>query len=490
MSDDATEWIPAIAKGRKTVVNSADAMLSYPTALIECMSETGGRGARSELTAVLAALDAHLQQDWSAASAEDLHAELTALEQAQRRIRATQARVLAAARRSGAAREMGFVNDRQMLTGGLGLAPGDARGRLDDSGIADTPRMDATAEGKLSAGQLRIINAALAALPDDYDDEVRHQLESELIAAATELATTRQLQERAQRLLDKLDPDRTERGADERARRRSVSCTGQGMDLMSRASMTMDPQLAALMREVHARWGQPGRLWPDSETPDTRTDGQRMHDAMVHALGLALSGDANRAGAPAAIVIRMDLDQLAALSGCGETDGGIRVPVAQALDMARDNHWFLALCDQEMDLKLFRSRRTASRYQRLALFAAYGGCTHPDCDQDARHSQAHHAGRPWAAGGQTNIDELALASGDCHAMIHDKGWRTIPDRSAPQGVRWIPPAGTYRGAAPPRPPKPGPPPLAPLRAPTLPFALLLDLDRAIAERCGSRSEAA
>ena len=37
----------------------------------------------------------------------------------------------------------------------------------------------------------------------------------------------------------------------------------------------MDPQLAALMREVHARWGQPGRLWPDSETPDTRTDGQR-----------------------------------------------------------------------------------------------------------------------------------------------------------------------------------------------------------------------
>lgn len=444
------------------------------------MSEMGWQKASGEMTVVVAALDAHLQVDWSAVSSEELHAELAALEQAQRRIRATQARVLAAARKSGAAREMGFINERQMLTSGFGLAPGDARARLDDSGIADTARMEATARGRLSAGQLKIINTALAALPDDYDDEVRHRLEAELIAAAAELATTRQLQERAHRLLDKLDPGRTERGADERARRRSVSVSGQGLDLMARASMTMDPQLAALMREVHARWGQPGRLWPDTETPDTRTDGQRMHDAMVHALGLALSGDASRSGTSAAIVIRMDLAQLVTLSGCGETDGGVRVPVPQALDMARDNHWFLALCDQEMDLKLYRSRRTASSYQRIALFAAYGGCTHPDCDQDARHSQAHHAGRPWASGGQTNIDELALASADCHAMIHDKGWRTVPDRSAPQGVRWIPPAGTDRNAEPP-PAKPGPPPLTPLDTPILPFALLHDLDHAMAE---------
>src|SRR5690606_17792876 len=149
-------------------------------------------------------------------------------------------------------------------------------------------------------------------------------------------------------------------------------------------------------------------------------------------------------------------------------------------EMARDNHWLLALVDKEVALKLYRTRRTASRYQRLALFAAYGGCTHPECDQDARHSQAPHAGSPWAAGGQTTIGALAPASGDCQAMIHDKGGRTIPDRTAPQGVRWFPPDGTDRGAAPP-PPKPGPPPLTPLEAPMLPFALLHDLDRAISE---------
>ncbi|KAA0918860.1 HNH endonuclease signature motif containing protein [Dietzia sp. ANT_WB102] len=445
--------------------------------------------ASSEATTVLSALDAHLQQDWTRASAAELHAELVALEQAQRRIRATQARVIAAARTTSTARQMGFVNERQMLTGGLGLAPGDARGRLDDSAIADTARMRATAEGTLSAGHLRVINVALAALPDDYDDEGRAHLEAQLIALAADQCTTRRLHEHAHRLLDAADPGRAERGAEERARRRSVTCSGQGLNLMARASMTMDPELAALMREVHARWGQPGRLWPDPEAKDTRTDGQRMHDALVHSLQLALSADAAKTAAPAAIVVRVDLDQLATLAGCGETDGGIRVPVPQALAMARANHWFLALCDQEIGLKLYRGRRTASRYQRLALFAAYGGCTHPDCDQDARHCQAHHAGKPWAAGGLTNIDELALASSDCHAMIHDTGWTTVPDPRAPQGVRWIPPAGTPRATTPPS-PKPGPPPPTPLKAPVLPFALLHDLDAAIGQRLHTGREAA
>ncbi|MBB1057341.1 DUF222 domain-containing protein, partial [Dietzia sp. B19] len=305
------------------------------------MSDNGnGDSVGGELRAILAALDLHLQRDWTDTSSTQLHAELVALEQAQRRIRATQARVMAAARESGTARQMGFVNDRQMLTGGLGLAPGEARGRLDDAGIADSARMRASGAGTVSAGQLRIIGKALSALSDECDDEVRDRLEQQLLEAA-EKSTTRQLQEHAHQLLDTLDPGRTERGAEERARRRSVSCGGQGLDLMASASMTMDPQLAALMREVHARWGQPGRLWPDADAPDTRTDGQRMHDAMVHALHLALSADARKTGAPAAIVVRVDLDQLTTLAGCGLTDGGIRVPVPQALAMARGNHWFL-----------------------------------------------------------------------------------------------------------------------------------------------------
>lgn len=63
------------------------------------MSENGnGDSVGGELRAILAALDLHLQRDWTHTSSTQLHAELVALEQAQRRIRATQARVMAAAR--------------------------------------------------------------------------------------------------------------------------------------------------------------------------------------------------------------------------------------------------------------------------------------------------------------------------------------------------------------------------------------------------------
>lgn len=267
---------PAIACARagnpvatKPIPNSAEPSLSYPDDLIEHMSETGvgvGNAATGseELDSILVALEHHLRRDRTESSSAQLHAELVAIEQAQRRIRATQARVMAAARASSTGREMGFINDRQMLTGGLGLSPGEARGRLDDAGIADTARMRASGEGKISAGHLRIIGKAMDELDDD-DEVGRTQLELKLLALA-EQSTTRQLQEHAHRLLDALDPGRTERGAEDRARRRSVSCGGQDLNLMARGNMTMDPQLAALMREVHARWGQPGRLWADPRT--------------------------------------------------------------------------------------------------------------------------------------------------------------------------------------------------------------------------------
>lgn len=453
-----------------------------PMCIIEHMSDST---TVPHAAAVVEALEQHLRLDLDGAAAADLRAELHALEIASRKLRAAQARVLAACRERQTARELGYINERQLLTGELGISAAQARCQLDDATKTQTARMQAVAAGNLSTGKERVIDCALRQLPIECDDAVGHELERRLLDYAPH-TTCRRLHTRAQELLDELVPGHTEGGDADRRRRRSVQVSAQGLDLMAHASAVMDPELTALMREVHARWAQPGRLWHDDTAADTRTDAQRMHDALTHALRLALSTDAERVGAPAAIVIRMNLDQLATLAGCAETDGGIRVPVEQALSMARGRHWFLALCDKQIELRLFRSRRTASWYQRLALFAAYGGCTHPDCDQDARHCQAHHAAKPWARGGNTNIGELALATGDCHAMIHDRGWRTIPDRSAPQGVRWIPP--THTGRRPPDPPhKPGAPPMTHLTATAVPFALLRDLESALHARDRGRS---
>src|SRR5699024_2156320 len=83
-----------------------------------------------------------------------------------------------------------------------------------------------------------------------------------------------------------------------------------------------------------------------------------MHDALVHALQLSLSADAAKTGAPAAIVVRMNLDQLATLAGCGQTDGGIRVPAPAALAMAQHNRRLLAPRDARKELKHLRRNRT------------------------------------------------------------------------------------------------------------------------------------
>lgn len=438
-------------------------------------------------SAARGALCALAEADLSGLPAEQLAVLLSELEHASRHLRAAQAHAVASLRAQQGARELGYVNERHLLTGHLALSPGHTRALLDDASRAGTPRMRALAGARLSSGQLGVVERALAHLPDDAPGEVRDELERRLLELAPTTTCSR-LAAYARELTEQLLPGHTQRGEAERARRRSAVAGGQGPDLMAHASLTMDPELAALMREVHARWAQPGRLWPDESTPDDRTDGQRMHDALTHALRLALSADASRLGAPAAIVIRMNLDQLATLAGCGQTDGGIQVPVAQAIEMARGNHWFLALVDKNIELDLRRTRRTASYYQRLALFAAYGGCSHPDCDQDARHCEAHYADRPWSRGGQTDIGELGLVSGDCHAMIHDTGWSTTPDRAAPQGMRWRPPPGSTREVPPP-PDKPGAPPLEPLRAPLVPFALLRDFDAARQARRRSPDDA-
>jgi len=49
----------------------------------------------------------------------------------------------------------------------------------------------------------------------------------------------------------------------------------------------------------------------------------------------------------------------------------------------------------------------------------------------------HHAKRDWAAGGQTNIDDLTLACGPDNRLVKDGGWST---RKRTDGTtEWDPP---------------------------------------------------
>ena len=83
---------------------------------------------------------------------------------------------------------------------------------------------------------------------------------------------------------------------------------------------------------------------------------------------------------------------------------------------------FLLIFDDAKPLQLYKGRTTrlATPAQRLVLYAIERGCTHPGCDVPAYWCQAHHAENDWAAGGQTDIDELTLACGPRQPQGHNR----------------------------------------------------------------------
>ena len=96
-------------------------------------------------------------------------------------------------------------------------------------------------------------------------------------------------------------------------------------------------------------------------------------------------------------------------------------------------------------LYLGRSKRIASVGQRLMLFGRDRGCTRPGCTASGHRSQAHHARRDYAQGGQTNIDELALGCGPCQRLVGPGKWSTRINKHG--RCEWIPPALLDTGQA-------------------------------------------
>ncbi|MGF1595627.1 MAG: hypothetical protein ACFCVK_01645 [Acidimicrobiales bacterium] len=76
-----------------------------------------------------------------------------------------------------------------------------------------------------------------------------------------------------------------------------------------------------------------------------------------------------------------------------------------------------------------RTRRSATRNQRLQLRALYAAC--PLDGTPFEWCQIHHVNQPWEAGGPTETDNLLPISPDWHHRIHDRGWTLTmhPDRA-------------------------------------------------------------
>ena len=250
----------------------------------------------------------------------------------------------------------------------------------------------------------------------------------------------------------RVNPDGDLADESERARKRHFTVNKQGVDKMTSGRFCLEPETAAVVEAWLAKFARKGMCVPESDTSDgepspetiaadTRTYGQRCHDAFAAAMRSALNaGDAGRhRGLPVTIVLNADIRDFDA-GAPARTPGGVWVPAPDAARMGEYATNYLALFDGAEPLELFhgRDRRLATPAQRLMLLASDRGCTYPSCPKGGYDCQVHHANGDWQHGGRTDITDLALVCDKDHPLAgHGPGqWRT---RKRGGVTEWIPP---------------------------------------------------
>ncbi|OBG19893.1 hypothetical protein A5765_01720 [Mycolicibacterium celeriflavum] len=298
----------------------------------------------------------------------------------------------------------------------------------------------AQARGLIGVEHVRIIAKFFdKQLPAVVPYDVREAAEAQLAQIASE-HTSEELREATERLSALLNPD-GDFSDEERARKRWLRLGRQHSDGMREVRGLLDPATGAALEAVLATAGAPGKCNPDDETPcvdgdpspeavssDTRSTGQRNHDALNAMCRALLSSGTlgSHNGLPATMVVTTTLRELQAGTGHGVTGGGTLVPMSEVIRQASAAYHYLAVFDEhtEEPLYLGRAKRLATTGQRLVLYAKDRGCTRPGCTAPAYHCQVHHAVADWADDGKTDISDLTLACGPDNRRVKPGGWRT------------------------------------------------------------------
>jgi hypothetical protein len=167
---------------------------------------------------------------------------------------------------------------------------------------------------------------------------------------------------------------------------------------------------------------------------DHRTPGQRRADGLDDLAGRTLdSGDlSSRGGARPHLTITATLETLRADPGAPAAllDWGFPLSGRALRRIAGDAEVTPILLNGKGDpLHVGRKYRTATPKMRRALAERDRRCVWPGCPDPPDWCQGHHAEQPWAQGGGTDVDGMALLCGNHHRKL-DRGWRLerLPDR--------------------------------------------------------------
>jgi len=133
-------------------------------------------------------------------------------------------------------------------------------------------------------------------------------------------------------------------------------------------------------------------------------------------------------------------------TGHAGTSRGTQLSIPNLLRLAAEADIIpVVLNDAGGILAYGRTRRLATRAQRLALTARDRGCSFPGCDRPPTWCQAHHI-TPWQHGGHTDVDCLTLLCGHHHREFDKQGWTCVMLDGIPhwKPPTWLDPTQTPR----------------------------------------------
>ncbi len=293
--------------------------------------------------------------------------------------------------------------------------------------------------GEVSAEKVAIIASALGQVDRRGFDPAEIDAGEQLLAEQAMLLPPEDVKRVADRVVDAIDPDGTLPDEQLNLDRRFFDLRPT-RDGAWKGEFRLTGSAGAKLKTLIDPLSKV-RVDESGET-DTRTVGQRRHDAMEDICDRQLrAGDTPDAGGvPATVIVTINLDDLLARCGYGTTSDGTIIPVETLLEMA-DNAEIIpaVLNDAGQVLSLGRSRRIASRGQTLALIARDAGCSFPGCAHPPQYCERHHIVE-WVNGGPTDLANLTLVCRYHHHNFLARGWQIalnadgIPEWRPP---RWV-----------------------------------------------------
>lgn len=127
-------------------------------------------------------------------------------------------------------------------------------------------------------------------------------------------------------------------------------------------------------------------------------------------------------GVSAILTVNFDFETLAQGVRAATLSTGTRMSAGEVRRLACNAGLIPQVFDgASVPLDLGRSKRTFTIHQRRAIENRDGRCAMPGCDRPPGCCEGHHWRKPWAAGGTTDLDDLALLCGSDHRRVHAEG---------------------------------------------------------------------